>query len=58
MKDILLVEILIFQLGFWLWILDDPYMPEAKLLGSAYGKKIMKWSFITGVVTFCVYLCI
>ena len=51
MKNILMVEILIFVTGFMLWILDDPYMPEAKLLGSAYGTKIMKWSFIAGCLT-------
>lgn len=51
MKDILMVEILIFVTGFMLWILDDPYMPEAKLLGSAYGTKIMRLSFIAGCLT-------
>lgn len=46
MKTLFIINIFIFAIGLTLWMMDDPYMPEAKLLGSAYGKKIMKISFI------------
>jgi hypothetical protein len=52
MKTILLIEVCVFLLGFFLWIIDDPYMPEAKLLGSSYGKSIMKWSFVAICLTY------
>jgi hypothetical protein len=56
MKDILMLEILIFTTGLFLWVLDDPYIPEAKLLGSAWGTKIMKWSFISLILTLLIIL--
>ena len=33
--------VIMLSLGFVPWILDDHYIPEARLLGSRYAKKMM-----------------
>lgn len=52
---IILIETLVLFLGIFLWCLDDPYIQEAKLLGSKYGFIIMKFSFIALLFTILFY---
>jgi len=45
-------------IGFILWMFDDPYMPEARMLGSAYGLRMMFFGTIALAVTLIVSLVI
>jgi len=52
MIDIILqASVIIFFIGGMLWVLDDDYLPEVRLLGSRYSKKIMLYSAITFFIT-------
>lgn len=51
MIDIILqASVIIFFMGGMLWVLDDDYLPEARLLGSRHSKKIMGCSAICFIV--------
>lgn len=47
---ILQASVIIFFIGGMLWVLDDDYLPEARLLGSRHSKKIMGCSVICFIV--------
>jgi hypothetical protein len=47
---ILQASVIIFFIGGMMWVLDDDYLPEVRLLGSRYSKKIMYYSAICFVV--------
>jgi hypothetical protein len=44
---ILQASVIIFFVGGMMWVLDDDYLPEVRLLGSRYSKKIMLYSAIS-----------
>jgi len=54
LSTVLLLEALVFMIGFGLWVLDDPDISWAKHIGSSYGKSIMVGSVIAFFITICI----
>lgn len=53
MDNIIMALVIASFLGFFLWVLDDPHIPEAKLLGSSYGIRIM---IISAIGALAIYI--
>ena len=55
---ILQASVIIFFVGGMLWVFDDDYLPEARMLGSRHSKKIMLYSaicFLVALIINCLF---